>query len=141
MHPTQTRHGGFTLIEILVVVLILGLLASVVAPNLLGKVGGARAKAAKVQVEDLGAALDLYYLEVGAYPTTEQGLNALVERPAGSDRWNGPYLKKTQVPRDPWDRDYHYRSPGEHGPYDLYSYGADNAEGGTDDGADIVSWK
>lgn len=134
------RGRGFTLIELLVVLVILGLLASVVAPNVMSRLGGAKAKTARVQIEDLGAALDLYQLEVGTLPSTEDGLTALVQKPANLERWNGPYLRKSVIPKDPWGNDYHYRSPGEHGAYDLYSLGADNAPGGEDDDADVTSW-
>lgn len=132
---------GFTLIELLVVLVILGLLASIVAPNVMSRIAGAKSKTARLQVEEVGSALDLYSLELGSYPTTEQGLKALVERPQGVDRWNGPYLKKPAVPLDPWGHEFHYRSPGEHGPYDLYSQGADNQQGGAGEDADITSWQ
>ncbi|MGQ0658442.1 MAG: type II secretion system major pseudopilin GspG [Chromatiales bacterium] len=134
------RAGGFTLIELLVVLVILGLLASVVAPNVMSRLGGAKTKTAQLQIHDMGAALDLYALEVGGYPTTEQGLGALVEQPGGVEKWNGPYLKKTTIPKDPWGHDYEYRSPGAHGAYDLYSLGADGSEGGDGENADIASW-
>jgi general secretion pathway protein G len=139
--PTPAgRRAGFTLIELLVVLVILGLLASIVAPNVMSRLGGAKVKTARVQIEDLGAALDLYMLETGALPGTDDGLAALVQKPSNAERWNGPYLKKANVPKDPWGNEYHYQSPGEHGPYDLYSLGADNAPGGEDDNADIGSW-
>lgn len=93
-----------------------------------------------LQIEELGAGLDLFHLEVGRYPTTEEGLEALVAEPVGVNRWNGPYLKKKTTPKDPWGNDYFYSSPGEHGMYDLYSLGQDNMEGGEDETADIVSW-
>jgi general secretion pathway protein G len=131
---------GFTLIELLVVLVILGLLASVVAPNVMSRLGGARTKTARVQIEDFGAALDLYQLETGTLPGTEDGLGALVRKPAHAERWNGPYLKKSVIPKDPWGNDYHYQAPGEHGPYDLYSLGADNAPGGEGENADVTSW-
>lgn len=134
------RGWGFTLIELLVVLVILGLLAGLVGPQVLKYVGGAKSDTARLQIEELGGGLDLYHLEVGRYPTTEEGLEALVEAPPGIDRWNGPYLKKKKVPEDPWGRAYVYRSPGQHGPYDLYSLGADGSEGGEGDNRDIVSW-
>lgn len=137
----KRKMRGFSLIELLVVLVILGLLASVVGPNVMKKLSGAKTKTARLQIEDLGAALDLYYLEVGSYPTTEQGLQALVEQPADVDGWAGPYLKKTEVPTDPWGQAYHYQSPGEHGPYDLYTLGKDNAEGGEQENGDITSWQ
>jgi len=120
------RQFGFTLIELLVVLLILGLLAGLVGPRVL--------------IEEFGAGLDLFHLEVGRYPTTEEGLAALSLEPTGVDNWNGPYLKKKDIPRDPWGNDYHYRSPGQNSDYDLYSLGADNADGGEGENADVVSW-
>ena len=134
------RENGFTLIELLVVLVILGLLAGLVGPQVLRYLGGAKSDTAKLQIEELGAGLDLYHLETGNYPTTEEGLDALVEQPVGASNWNGPYLKKKTIPKDPWGNDYHYRSPGENGMYDLYSLGQDNMEGGEGDAADVVSW-
>ena len=132
--------NGFTLIELLVVLVILGLLAGLVGPQILRYLGGAKSDTAVLQIEELGAGLDLYHLDVGRYPTTEEGLAALVEAPAGGNRWNGPYLKKKTLPKDPWGNDYHYRSPGENGLYDLYSLGSDNLEGGEGENKDLVSW-
>jgi general secretion pathway protein G len=140
-NSTRTdRQSGFTLIELLVVLVILGLLAGLVGPQILRYLGGARSDTAMLQIEELGAGLDLFHLEVGRYPTTEEGLEALVAEPVGVNRWNGPYLKKKTTPKDPWGNDYFYSSPGEHGMYDLYSLGQDNMEGGEDETADIVSW-
>ncbi|ABA59339.1 type II secretion system major pseudopilin GspG [Nitrosococcus oceani] len=132
---------GFTLIELLVVLVILGLLAGLIGPQVMKYLGSAKTDSARLQIEDLAATLDLYRLEVGRYPSTEEGLQALVEAPPGATRWNGPYLKKKQVPVDPWGYEYHYRSPGEHGAFDIYSLGADNSEGGEGEDQDIVSWK
>lgn len=132
--------AGFTLIELLVVLVILGLLAGIIAPNLIGKVKTADVKTTKQQIEQLGTALDMFRLEVGRYPTTAEGLQALIEQPADADGWNGPYLKKNVIPKDAWGHEFHYQSPGDHGAYDLYSYGADNAPGGDGENADIVSW-
>jgi general secretion pathway protein G len=131
---------GFTLIELLVVLVILGLLAGLVGPQVLRYLGSAKSDTAMLQIEELGAGLDLYHLEVGRYPTTDEGLMALVEQPTGANRWNGPYLRKKRIPADPWGNKYHYRSPGEQGMYDLYSFGNDNMDGGEGDNADIVSW-
>ncbi len=131
---------GFTLIELLVVLVILGLLAGLVGPRVLSYLGGAKSDTARLQIEELGAGLDLFYLEVGRYPTTDEGLSALVEQPTSVTNWHGPYLKKKTIPMDPWARDYEYQSPGENGPYDLYSYGMDGTEGGEGDNKDIVSW-
>jgi general secretion pathway protein G len=129
---------GFTLIEILVVMAIIGLIAALVAPQVFKSLGGAKSDAARAQVEALATGVDLYRLEVGKLPPD---LNALVERPSGETRWNGPYLRKPTVPKDPWDRDYVYRVPGEHGDYDIYSLGADGVDGGDGDNRDIASWE
>ena len=131
---------GFTLIELLVVLVILGLLAGLVGPQVLRYTGSAKSDTARLQIEELGAGLDLFHLETGRYPTTEEGIIALVERPAGVSGWHGPYLKKKRIPVDPWGNAYHYRSPGEQAMYDLYSLGSDNMEGGEDNDADVVSW-
>jgi general secretion pathway protein G len=136
----RPRLKGFTLIELLVVLVILGLLAGLVGPRVLRYLGSAKSDTARLQIEEFGAGLDLFHLEVGRYPTTEEGLIALVEEPPGVNTWNGPYLKKKQVPQDPWGNDYHYRSPGENGLYDLYSLGSDNLQGGEGDNQDVVSW-
>jgi general secretion pathway protein G len=142
MHAMRKRRaGGFSLIELLVVLAILGLLAGLVGPQVMKFLGGSKTKTARLQIEDLGAALDLYRLEVGRYPSSSEGLKALVEQPSGAPNWNGPYLKKKQVPQDPWGDDYQYRSPGEHGAFDIFSLGADNAEGGEGENQDIVSWE
>jgi general secretion pathway protein G len=138
--PARRRRGGFSLIELLVVLVILGLLAGLVGPRVMKYLGGAKTDSAKLQIEDLGAALDLYRLEVGSYPTTEQGLDSLVSEPEGVTGWNGPYLKKSFVPPDPWGNDYEYRFPGEHGEYDIVSYGADGQPGGEGESGDVVSW-
>jgi general secretion pathway protein G len=134
------HNKGFTLIELLVVLVILGLLAGLVGPQILRYTGSAKSDTARLQIEELGAGLDLYHLEVGRYPTTEEGIGALVEKPATASNWNGPYLKKKEVPNDPWGNAYRYESPGKNGPYDLYSYGSDNMEGGEGTSADVVSW-
>ena len=139
MKSRNLQHG-FTLIELLVVLVILGLLAGLVGPQVLRYTGSAKSDTAKLQIEELGAGLDLFHLEVGRYPTTDEGLKALVEQPAGVSTWRGPYLKKKTIPADPWGNDYHYRSPGEQNVYDLYSLGNDNMEGGDGNDADIVSW-
>ena len=134
------RLPGFTLIELLVVLVILGLLASLAGPKIIGYLGGAKSDSAKLQIEQFGASLDLFKLETGRYPTTQEGLQALVQAPPGLTGWNGPYLKKKVVPKDPWGNDYHYVSPGQHGSYDLYSLGADNKEGGDGENKDLTNW-
>ncbi len=133
-------NRGFTLIELLVVLVILGLLAGLVGPRVLKYLGGAKTDTAQLQIEEFGAGLDLFHLEVGRYPTTEEGLQALAQQPAGVNNWNGPYLKKNTIPMDPWGNAYQYRSPGEHGEYDLFSLGRDNADGGTGEDEDVLSW-
>ncbi|MFO7595928.1 MAG: type II secretion system major pseudopilin GspG [Desulfocurvibacter africanus] len=136
----RARQGGFTLIEILIVVFIIGLLAALVGPQLFKRVGGAKQKMARTQIEVLGTALDTYRLDVGQYPSSEQGLTALVTQPGDVQTWDGPYLRK-DVPADPWGSPYIYRSPGEHGEYDLLSLGADKAEGGEGENQDVASWE
>ena len=132
--------GGFTLIELLVVLVILGLLAGLVGPRVLKYLGTAKSDTAMLQIEEFSASLDLFHLEVGRFPTTEEGLAALVEQPAGVDDWQGPYLRKRTLPVDPWKRSYLYESPGQNGPFDIYSLGSDNAAGGEGEAADVVSW-
>ena len=139
--PRIKRAAGFTLMELLVALVILGMLAGIVGPRIMKYVGGAKSDTAKVQIEDLVTAPHMYQLEVGNYPSQEAGLLALVEEPQGVVGWNGPYLSKPRVPKDPWGRDYHYRIPGEYGEFDLFSYGADNNPGGEKDDADVVSWE
>jgi general secretion pathway protein G len=136
----RQREKGFTLIEIMIVVIIIGVLAALVGPKLFGKVSTAKLKATKAQIELFGTALDALRLDVGRYPTSEEGLRALRERPSAMDPWKGPYLPK-EIPNDPWGRPYMYRSPGEHGDYDLMSYGLDGAPGGDGENEDVVSWK
>lgn len=134
------RQAGFTLIELLVVLVILGLLASLAGPKVMNYLGGAKSDSAKLQVEEFGASLDLFKLETGRYPTTQEGLQALVQAPPGVTGWNGPYLKKKMLPKDPWGNEYQYASPGQHGLYDLHSLGADSKEGGEGENKDLTSW-
>jgi general secretion pathway protein G len=143
MHiPGKVRSNaqGFTLIELLVVMVIIGLLAALVGPRLFKGLGTGQQKAAKAQIELLGQALGHYRMEVGYFPTTEEGLNALLVNP-GVENWNGPYLNKEVMPVDPWKRPYNYQSPGTHGEYDLYSYGRDGKPGGEGEDKDVVSWE
>jgi general secretion pathway protein G len=137
----QKAQTGFSLIELLVALTIIALLGAVVGPQLIGSLGGAKSDTTKIQIEDFGAALDLFYLDNGRYPTTEEGLRALISAPADLGTWDGPYLKKNNIPKDAWGNDYRYAAPGTNGLYDLYSYGADNAEGGDDENKDLVSWE
>lgn len=136
----RKKEGGFTFFEILVVITIIGLLAALVGPRLWGKISGAKQSAAKAQIELFGTALDAFRLDIGRYPTTEEGLKALREKPSAADNWQGPYLPK-EIPLDPWKKSYVYRSPGEHGDYDIISYGAGGVEGGEGESEDVVSWK
>jgi general secretion pathway protein G len=139
----RTKEHGFTLIELLIVMVILVMLASLVGPRLFGQLGAAKGKAARAQIEMLGAALDAYRLDMSNYPLTEQGISALSVAPIDPNAlalWRGPYLKKP-VERDPWGNNYIYKSPGIHAEYDLSSLGADGKEGGSGDDSDIVSWK
>jgi len=134
------EERGFTLIELLVVMVIIGLLAALVAPRMFGRVGKAKQQAAQAQIENLGGALKLFRLDIGRYPTTEEGLEALRTNPGDAPRWDGSYTEK-EIPKDPWGNPYVYNSPGDHGDYDLISYGADNTDGGEGENTDIVSWK
>ncbi len=135
------RWRGFTLIELLVVLVILGLLAGLVGPQVMKYLGGANTKTAKLQIEDFSTALDAFRLDMGRYPTSAEGLHALIAQPAGASRWNGSYLRKNIIPKDPWGNDYQYRAPGQYGAFDLFSLGADNAPGGDGEAQDVVSWQ
>lgn len=137
---TPRFHRGFTLLELLVVLVILGLLVGYVAPRYFGQVGKSEIKVARAQIKALEDALDQYRLDVGRYPTTEQGLAALNTQPSGETRWQGPYLKKA-VPPDPWGNPYQYRSPGERAEVDVWSFGTDGQAGGTGEAADITNWQ
>jgi general secretion pathway protein G len=139
------RQGGFTLIEMIVVMIIIAVIAGLVGPRLFKNVARAKQSAGKAQIELIGIALDQYRLDNDMYPTTEQGLAALISQPTSPpipENWDGPYLKK-EVPLDPWGRDYYYESPGRMDAegYDLYSFGRDGIEGGDDEDGDIVSWR
>ncbi|HJR29449.1 MAG TPA: type II secretion system major pseudopilin GspG [Pseudomonas sp.] len=137
-HARRTQ-SGFTLLELLVVLVVLGLLAGIVAPKYFAQLGRSEVKVAKAQIEGLSKALDLYRLEVGHYPSTEQGLQALVTAPADEPRWTGPYLQK-KLPLDPWGHNYTYRYPGENSEYDLLSMGKDGQPGGEGENAEVTNW-
>lgn len=135
----NAAQRGFSLIELIVVLVILGLLATIVGPRVIDQLSKGKANIARVQIADLEGALGLFRFDVGRYPTTAEGLNALLENP-GLDNWSGPYLTKNSLPKDPWGHEYQYRSPGMHSDYDLYCLGADGIEGGEGDNADVTSW-
>lgn len=140
--PTSrtTTQRGFTLMELLVVLAILGLLMSLVGPRVLNQLGGAKTKTAAIQIKDLEQALEMYKLDVGRFPSTSEGLVALVEKPGSTAGWNGPYLK-SDVPLDPWNREYMYKYPGEKGEIDIFSYGQNGSPGGEGEDADVGNWK
>ncbi|MGB6400278.1 MAG: type II secretion system major pseudopilin GspG [Bradyrhizobium sp.] len=135
----DARQGerGFTLVEMLVVITIIGLIMGLIGPRVLNYLSESKVKAAKIQMQSFSSALDLFNLDAGRYPSTAEGLAALVRRTPGVEAWNGPYLRGGSVPNDPWNHPYIYRAPGQHGAYDIMSYGADGQEGGTGVAADI----
>ncbi len=139
--PGINCSRGFTLVEILVVVTIISLLASLISVNIIKHVKEGRRKTTLIQIRNLGVALDSYYFDIGYYPATSDGLDALIKPPASARNWSGPYLKKgKKIPRDPWGGHYVYTCPGGHGDYDLISFGPDQQPGGKNYDADIVSW-
>lgn len=125
----RARQAGFTLVEVLVVISIIGLIMGLVGPRVLNYLSDAKVKAAKIQIESFSSALDLYFLDTGRYPSSTEGLNALMQRPSSASAWNGPYLKGTVVPKDPWGSPYVYKSPGDRKPYEIMSYGPDGQNG------------
>ena len=135
--PRRDRRGGFTLVELLVVLVILSLVMGLVGPRVLSYLSSSQSRAAKLQIESFASALDLFYLDNGRYPSTSEGLEALVRRPAAATNWSGPYLQQPDVPVDPWGNAYEYRVPGNRAPYTIVSLGSDGQRGGSDDGADI----
>jgi general secretion pathway protein G len=137
----RVSSAGFTLVEMLVVLVIIGLIMGLIGPRVLGYLTDARVKTARVQIESFSNSLDLFYADTGRYPTPQDGLGALVRRPSGLNVWNGPYLKGGAVPNDPWGNSYVYRVPGSHGPYDLLSHGSDGREGGEGSAADVINWR
>jgi general secretion pathway protein G len=136
----KRSRRGFTLVELLVVLVILGLIATFAAPQVIKFLGGAKSDSARIQIERLITVLDLYRLEVGDYPTTAEGLEALLEAPPDAPNWNGPYLKKADALIDPWGQPYRYTSPGEHGDFDLFTLGKDGSDGGDGEDEDVTSW-
>ena len=140
LNQAMKNQAGFTLVELIVVVIIIGLLAGLVVPQFIKQEEKATAKAAKAQIELFGTALDTFRLDVGRYPSSQEGMAALMQRPGGVDRWDGPYLRK-DLPPDPWGKPYVYKSPGDHGAYDIISYGADGVPGGDGNNRDITSWE
>ena len=140
LRSSAKRSAGFTLVELLVVLVILGLLAALVAPRVLSYLGSSKTKTAQLQITSFAGALDLYRLDNQGLPTTAEGLKALVEKPASATGWNGPYLSQTRIPQDPWGNVYQYASPGQHGEYDILSLGADGKPGGEGENQDVVNW-
>ena len=136
----KPKQLGFTLLELLMVLLIIGLLAALVGPALYKKISPAKTNVAAVQIENFANALDAYFIDTNEFPSTIQGLNALRQRPVGLNLWDGPYLKK-EIPLDPWGREYIYKSPGRSGGYEIFSYGRDGKAGGEGPDADVVSWE
>jgi general secretion pathway protein G len=136
----HARSAGFTLLELLVVLVILGLLAAIAAPRVMNYLGGAKTDTARIQIENLSTTLDLFRLDVGRYPSEDEGLEALLSPPPGADGWNGPYVRRPDMINDPWGRPYIYRFPGQAHEFDLYTLGSDGAEGGEGEGQDVTSW-
>jgi general secretion pathway protein G len=136
----RRRQQGFTLLELLVVIVILGMLVAIASPQALKFLGSAKVDTARIQISNLSTVLDLYRLQTGSYPSSSEGLGALVERPASAKNWNGPYVKKADALIDPWGNPYQYRSPGQRSEFDLFSLGSDRREGGEGDASDIGNW-
>ncbi len=140
IRKTGTGESGFTLLELLVVLAIMGLLAAIVGPQVIRYLGSSRSQTARVQIKNVAAALELYRLDMGGYPSPEQGLGALVKAPASAPMWNGPYLPQAANLLDPWGQPYRFLAPGKHGEMDVYTLGSDQAEGGTGEARDVGNW-
>jgi general secretion pathway protein G len=140
MLSPRRREAGFTLLELLVVLAIMGLLAAIIGPQVIKYLGSSRTQTARVQIQNIVAALELFKLDVGHYPTQAEGLGALVTAPQSEAGWNGPYLKRETAIKDPWGEPYIYKNPGQHGEVDVYTLGSDKAEGGTGEAQDVGSW-
>ena len=140
MRKPVAAEAGFTLLELLVVLAIMGLLAAIVGPQVIKYLGSSRSQTARVQVKNVAAALELYRLDVGTYPSSEQGLDALVKAPAGLPVWNGPYLPQAANLLDPWGQPYRFTAPGKHGEIDVFTLGSDKAEGGSGEAKDVGNW-
>jgi len=142
LRAERRRESGFTLVEMLVVLAIIGLLVSFVGPRVLNYLSDSKARVARMQIQGFSSALDLYYLDNGGYPSSAEGLNALVQKPdQAAGQWKGPYLKSLAIPNDPWGRPYVYRSPGQHGSYDIVSLGAEGREDAANQAAQVTSWQ
>jgi general secretion pathway protein G len=139
MRRSSRRQRGMTLMEILVVLVLIGVVLGIVGSNFLGRGEKAKADAAKIEIGQIEQALELYKLELGRYPSGQEGLKALIEAPAGTSNWNGPYWKKAALPKDPWGNEYKYVAPGQQGPFDIVSLGADGREGGEGPNRDITN--
>jgi general secretion pathway protein G len=137
----RKSERGFSLIELIVVLVILGLLAAIVGPNIYNKLAKGKVQIAKIQIKEFEGALQLFSFDVGRFPTSAEGLDALLHNPGNLEAWKGPYLAKAELPNDPWGKPYVYRCPGQHGDYDLFSYGPDGVEGGEGENADVASWQ
>jgi general secretion pathway protein G len=140
LNRDRRADGGFTLLEMLVVLAIMGLLAAIIAPQVLKYLGSSRTQTAKVQITNVVSALELFRVDVGRYPTQQEGLAAVVTAPSTAVGWNGPYLQKSSALNDPWGQPYLYKNPGKHGEIDVYTLGSDKAEGGTGEAADVGNW-